>query len=257
MAARLRRSESSGLISQPSAPLRRARWRSATTVKQHQHRDVRKQCPTDSSSRSDIVTAMPPIEPICMSRIARSGLVLLDLHRDHAPFATDREGDASEPAERVVTSSTTQLASVAMRMSTSADATRSFRQSLRTVLTRQPVLRSARSTAVALKEEMAARPDQACRGHALSPSSSGRARSVPTLLRATSGSSASRSAHAICWSSATFVHNADTTSRLAPGSSTPVGDINHPERRLHAIDDRCADSNSLIDQVVGRTKPLR
>ncbi len=33
-------SASSGLTSQPSAPLRRARWRSARAIEQHQHRDV-------------------------------------------------------------------------------------------------------------------------------------------------------------------------------------------------------------------------
>ena len=41
-------------------------------VEQHQHRDRRRQRPSEASSRSAIVTAIPPIEPICRSKMPRS-----------------------------------------------------------------------------------------------------------------------------------------------------------------------------------------
>ena len=69
--ARRRRSGSSGLTSQPSAPLRRARWTSAkrsssTSSGMFGTRSV------DSSRRWAMATAMPPIEPICRSRMPMS-----------------------------------------------------------------------------------------------------------------------------------------------------------------------------------------
>lgn len=111
--ARRRRRASSGLISQPSAPDRRARCRSALRSSSTSTGTWGSRSP-DSSSRMSMVTAMPPIVPICRSSTATSGRLSRIAATTCLP---ERQTVKLTPSSvrASVTSSRTRSLSVAMR----------------------------------------------------------------------------------------------------------------------------------------------
>jgi len=117
-AARCSFSASSGLTIQPSAALRFARWRSAERSRSIST-FTRGSRPELSSSRSAIVVAIAPIDPVCRSRITRSGVRFATTPATSRP-SRHTVNDVSGPESAATTSSRTASASVASRMCTAA-----------------------------------------------------------------------------------------------------------------------------------------
>ena len=88
--ARCSVSASSGFTTQPSAALRLARCTSASRSSSISTGTCGSR-PDDSSRRSAMVTAMPPIEPICRSRMASRACARPTTRADVAAVAADRE----------------------------------------------------------------------------------------------------------------------------------------------------------------------
>jgi len=115
-AARCKRSASSGLMIQPFAPLRRAKCTSALRSSNINTGTFGMRWSLWSSRRS-MVTAIAPIEPICKSRTATSGVRVAMASGTSRPLRQTVNDVSGEPSA-ARTSSRTHWASVASKICT-------------------------------------------------------------------------------------------------------------------------------------------